>query len=54
MYNTCVVMGFTVKINLFKQKRFKDGRCRYKNTGSSHLTMKCEIVWPFFLPYKVE
>ena len=30
-------MGFTVKINLFKYKRFKDGRCRYKNTGSRHL-----------------
>ena len=25
-----------------------------ENTGSSHLKMKCEIVWPFFLPYKVE
>ena len=27
---------FTIKINLF-YKRFKDGRCTYKNTGSSHL-----------------
>ena len=29
--------GFTIKINLFKSKRFEDGRCTYKNTGSSHL-----------------
>ena len=37
--NTCVtcVMSFTVKIILFKYKRFKDERFRYKNTGSSHL-----------------
>ena len=35
--NTCVIMGFTVKINLFKYKKFKDGRCRYNNTGSRHL-----------------
>ena len=28
---------FTTKINLFWYKRFKDGRCTYKNTGSSHL-----------------
>ena len=35
--NTCVILGFTVKINLFKYKRFKDGRCRYNNTGSRHL-----------------
>ena len=34
--NTCVIMGFTVKINLFKKKTFKDGRCPYENTGSSH------------------
>ena len=27
--------GFTIKIDLFKSKRFKDGRCTYKNTGSS-------------------
>ena len=54
MCNTCVVMSFTVNINLFEYKRFKDERCRYKNTGSSHLKMKCEIVRPFFLPYKVE
>ena len=31
--------SITVKINLFKYKRFKDGRCRYKNTGSSHLNL---------------
>ena len=29
--------GFTIKIYLFKSKRFNDGRCTYKNTGSSHL-----------------
>ena len=28
---------FTIKIYLFKSKRFNDGRCTYKNTGSSHL-----------------
>ena len=27
--------GFTIKIDLFKSKRFKDGRCTYKNAGSS-------------------
>ena len=39
MCNACVacVMNFTVEIILFKYKRFKDGRFRYKNTGSSHL-----------------
>ena len=37
--NTCVIMGFIVKINLFKHTRFKDGRCRYNNTGSRHLVM---------------
>ena len=29
--------AFTIKINFFKYKRFKDGRCTYKTTGSSHL-----------------
>ena len=29
--------GFTIKINLFKFKRFKDGRYIYKNTRSSNL-----------------
>ena len=30
--------GFTMKINLSKYKRFKDGGCAYsENTGSSHL-----------------
>ena len=28
--------GFTIKIDLFKYKRFKDGGCAYENTGSSH------------------
>ena len=27
---------FTIQIDLFKYKRFKDGGCAYKNTGSSH------------------
>ena len=26
---------FAVQIDLFKYKRFKDGGCAYKNTGSS-------------------
>ena len=36
-----------MKINLFKCKRFKDGRCTYKNTGSSHLKsyiITCDFV----------
>ena len=28
---------FTIQIDLFKYKRFKDVECAYKNTGSSHL-----------------
>ena len=28
---------FTIQIDLLKYKRFKDGGCAYKNTGSSHL-----------------
>ena len=28
---------FKIKIKLFKYKRFKDGRCIYKNTEFSHL-----------------
>ena len=38
---------FTIKTNLFKCKRFKDGRCTYKNTGSSHLKsyiITCDFV----------
>ena len=31
-----VLYVFTIKISLF-YKRLKDGRCTYKNTGSSHL-----------------
>ena len=27
----------TVQIDLCKYKRFKDGGCAYKNTGSNHL-----------------
>ena len=30
---------FTIQIDLFKYKRFKDGGCAYKNTGSSHLKL---------------
>ena len=29
--------GFTIKDELFKYKRFKDGVCAYQITGSSHL-----------------
>ena len=28
--------GFTIKLNLLKCERFKDGRCRYKTVVSSH------------------
>ena len=28
---------FTIQIDLCKYKRFKDGGCAHKNTGSSHL-----------------
>ena len=34
---------FTIKINFFRYKRFKDGRCTYKNNGSSHLNEKIYI-----------
>ena len=38
MYYFCYMCNeFYDKIILFKCKRFKDGRFRYKNTGSSHL-----------------
>ena len=30
---------FTIQIDLFKYKRFKDEGCAYKNTGSSHLNV---------------
>ena len=30
-FSSCVIMSFTIKINLFKYKRFKDGRCTYKS-----------------------
>ena len=39
-FSLCVIRvhnGFTKKINLLKSKRFKDRRCTFKNTGSSHL-----------------
>ena len=39
----------TVKINLFKSKRFKDGRCTYKNTGSSHLNVLRKRIF-FLIP----
>ena len=29
--------GFTIKDELFKYKKFKDGVCAYQITGSSHL-----------------
>ena len=31
---------FTIQIDLFKYKRFKDGEFSYKNTGSSHLKVR--------------
>ena len=37
---------FTIKINLLKYKRFKSGRCTYKNTGSS--TLKVLTISPCF------
>ena len=37
MCSKCVKIVFTIKINLFKYKRFKDGRCRYKIIVSNHL-----------------
>ena len=35
---------FTIQIDLLKYKRFKDGGCAYKNTGSSLLNVK--LRWP--------
>ena len=37
MCTTGVIIGFTVRINLFKYKRFKDGRHRYKILGRATL-----------------
>ena len=37
--NTCVIMFLTIKINSVKYKKFRNGRCTYKNTGSSHLKL---------------
>ena len=44
--NTCVIMFLPIKINSVKYKRFRDGRCTYKNTGSSHLNL---LTLSFFL-----
>ena len=41
--------GFTIVINLFKSKRFEDGRCTYKNTGSSYLKEYYRVL--IFLQY---
>ena len=35
---------FTIQIDLFKYKRFKDEGCAYKNTGSSHLKVKRDRI----------
>ena len=41
--------GFTIKINLFQYKRFKDWRCTDKTTGSSHfkwtISYYARILW---------
>ena len=42
---------FTIQIDLFKYKRFKDGGCAYKNTESRHLkvarTYLCGVGYVF-------
>ena len=35
---------FTIQIDLFKYKRFKDEGCAYKNTGSSQLKVKRDRI----------
>ena len=35
---------FTIQINLFKYKRYKDGGCAYKNPGLSHLNVSNTAV----------
>ena len=40
---------FTIQIDLFKYKRFEDGGCAYKNTGSS-LRWLDWIFWGWYLP----
>ena len=38
---------FTIKINLFENKRFKDGRCITKITGSSHRKAQKRKLTPY-------
>ena len=49
MCTTGVITGFTVKINLFKYKRFKDGRRRYKILGRASMlrlpALNCNSVF---------
>ena len=40
---------FTIKINMFKHKRFKDGSGIYKNTGSSHVKGYCNFILTIFI-----
>ena len=39
MCNTCVIRFLPIMISSVKYKRFRDGRCTNKNTGSSHLNL---------------
>ena len=40
--------GFAIKINYFKSKRLKDGRCTYKNPGSSNLICLFRKIFSHF------
>ena len=38
--------GFTIKINMYKYKSFKDGRCAHKKNGLRHLKVNKFIGVP--------
>ena len=35
---------FIIRINLFSYKRFEDGGCAYKNTGSSYVNFRMSRI----------
>ena len=48
------VNRFTIQIDLFKYKRFKDEGCAYKNTGSSHLRIhSLELLYGHLLAVRL-
>ena len=48
--NPSVMRDFLkIKIKLFRRKRFLDGRCTYKNTGSNKKTKETSCFTQFYL-----